>query len=1152
MKRLESVKFVQFLLYEKEEFRFDEITGIFGRNGSGKSSALDGVQIALLGANKNLMAFNAQADAGMKQQNRTLRSYCLGQYGDDPDQCARNSATTYITLIWRDTDTKEPVSMGVCIEASRDSEDEKVLGRYVVTGLELSMSDHLQTVDGVTEPLPWASFHHRLRERAEAIGQKPFADDASSYVKQALFALRGKAGQPTYETFARAFRFALRMKFDKSVDQIVRKDVLEDRPTDIHKFKAIVETFKNLNKMVESVEKKIEQGRKVVEGFQSALKEAQRAATWRGLAASAHHEQKNAAHEALTLAKCDAEERALLLREKSKMAEACTNDMKAEIHHLTSLQHAHDDHQQNAQAQQDRMSAERKTIDRNTDFDRELKNLSRMLQNVSGDPLIAKWKVSLHAVAERLQKNTGTQSTLDVEFLQKTMQELSSLAKQIGEELDTTNVELRRNIEEITRQISVKESGLKRAKTGRSKLSDPTIYLIDELKDHGLDPVPVCDLVRVTNVSWQPAIEAYLGKNVEALLMREEEEDKAFDIYRGLQNQRAIYGVKVVRTSRMRLGMHVSPDTIASLIDGTNQAAVAYLRGKLGNLKQASHATALKNDRSLTVEGMLVGPGDFERLRLDDEGGLKIGAGARTQMDSLVAEIRTLRLEIQACKEQLLNLTNLRAAAGSLSSDETTRLILTNARNLLEALQERDVIRQRTSNSVSTEYQSLCETLAKSREALPSLENEQQLARDAAVREEEVVRQLGLKFLESAIALREVTDLVETYRTVPDYDRSFASDQWDNLIEQFNDDYNGMATHCEGQAKRCDTSVQRHTNQAQTLLGIYLSEQKEVVSKEVHDEWRLAKTWIEQQVRRLEETDLPQQKERAQEAYLASQETFRQDVAHALNANLKLLKSTIDRLNKSLMSTPAFTNGERYQFIYEVRSDLKPLHKFIKDVADFGIDGSLFGDPGSVPPQFEALLKEKSESGNASVKSPLDDYREFYDFDIRIDRDDPETGIPKKIGLLSKRIGPGSGGEHRAPLYVIAGAALSSAYRMDSENRDGIRLIMLDEAFDKMDTPNIIATMKYLEELGLQVLMASPGENLPTLTAFLHRYYEIQKDPDRHVIEVKERLVSEGMRLQYREDLWEFHPELLEDELNAVRQDLMSKSSLQSGPNTLQ
>src|SRR3546814_14508982 len=78
----------------------------------------------------------------------------LGQFGDTIEAGARSQATTYITLIWRDAETNEPVSMGVCIEASLNNEAEKVLGRYVIRGEELSMSDHLQTVDGATMPLP--------------------------------------------------------------------------------------------------------------------------------------------------------------------------------------------------------------------------------------------------------------------------------------------------------------------------------------------------------------------------------------------------------------------------------------------------------------------------------------------------------------------------------------------------------------------------------------------------------------------------------------------------------------------------------------------------------------------------------------------------------------------------------------------------------------------------------------------------------------------------------------------------------------------------------------------------------------------------------------------------------------------------------------
>lgn len=73
--------------------------------------------------------------------------------------------------------------------------------------------------------------------------------------------------------------------------------------------------------------------------------------------------------------------------------------------------------------------------------------------------------------------------------------------------------------------------------------------------------------------------------------------------------------------------------------------------------------------------------------------------------------------------------------------------------------------------------------------------------------------------------------------------------------------------------------------------------------------------------------------------------------------------------------------------------------------------------PEKSPTQFAELLREKTTTGNAAVNS-FDDYREFFEFDIEIETDDPVTGVTKTIGHLSKRIGPGSSGEHRfAPLY---------------------------------------------------------------------------------------------------------------------------------------
>ncbi|MFC5522541.1 SbcC/MukB-like Walker B domain-containing protein, partial [Polaromonas jejuensis] len=765
--------------------------------------------------------------------------------------------------------------------------------------------------------------------------------------------------------------------------------------------------------------------------------------------------------------------------------------------------------------------------------------------------LLAQWQPALALAAQQLGQFSWEQNRVDQDGLGQIIRGLAEPLKSASAHLNEEHDVVKEQIRIATERLKTIGLGMERANTNRAQVSEATARLMHEFSDHGLHPTPVCDLVKVTDPQWQPAIEAYLGRNVEAILLRDkEEEDKAFDIYRSLQGKRTIYGVKIVRSDKARHGNgQPAADTVASLIQGSNQVAVAYLRGKLGNLKRANTAQeALHGERTLTLDGMLVGPGDFERLRLVPEADLQIGAGAKGQVDGLRTESRNLNRKVVDLQEREGSINRIRLAVQSLSSPEALRLLLGCAQQLSEALAEKELANQRISGSTSAEYQAICATLLALQERKSQVENDARDARDAVVRTQTILDRLTGECQTKLQELQGKRSVHEACRGHADYDPGFASDRWDPLLEQFGENYQAMADHCETQSKRCNSAMVRHLGPAQTLLGTFLTDHREAVSDEVTSDWRKAKAWMEQQVARLQNTELPQYKEQAQEAYIASQNTFRQDVALALHANLKYQTTTFKRLNDALKASPAFTNGERYQFQAKIRPDLMPLKKFIENIADFGADGGLFGEPGAIPAQFEELLREKTTAGNAAVKSPLDDYREFFEFDIEIETDDPVTGVTKAIGHLSKRIGPGSGGEHRAPLYVIAGAALSSAYRMDENNQDGLRLILLDEAFDKMDTPNIVATMRYLEKLGLQVLLASPGENLPTLTAFLHRYFEIMKDETRHVIQVEERRVSEAMREQFREDMWEYHPELLEAELLAVRQEPIARPAAAPTP----
>lgn len=1138
MKYLESINLVQFFLYEREHVRIAEITGLFGPNGSGKSSFLDAVQIAMFGANGRLMALNAQADEN--KTTRSIRSYCLGQYGDTPDDRVRPHANTYITLVWRDSETQKPVSMGVCIYASKDREQHEVLGRYLLPDVELTLGDHLETVDGKEKPREWAAFKQQLLQRSKASGQECLFQEAERYIRACLLELRGSGGAPSYEAFVRAFRFALRMRFDKTVDEIVRNDVLESRPTNIKKFKDVTDSFRRLSEMVAHVEQKIIDGAKAESAFENAAKASRKAVTWRALGMDAARELANHVHEQCeerqqeAQAAFDAADKAY--RDLNEAKEGAVRKA-AHYRELREQHGAHADYaglESQIRGQHDLAARKTKEVFNQLSMFRGLLNNAAdagILDEETKNSLNAESQ-KLTVLLERFEETEWAEIeaylSTAVQAAQKAIQVLVDIDGKIYQQLNTAQDELR-----------LAEESLERVKQGKIPLSPNVETLMRELRDEGINPVAVCDVVRITKKEWQPAIEAYLAGNLQALLVPENEERRAFEVYRGLPGKRAVYGAKIVMESRQQVGRRPEEGTVAALIEGTDPAAVAYLRGMFGDMVCATtSAQAMeRGKRTLTQDGMLVGKGTIERLKLAMEGDLRIGREGGGQ------HLEAAKVRFSACTKAVSELTSQRNSIKGLTAvlrgippEDQARKYLKNIWDEAESAKDAaTTLKSRLQGAADKEYVELGEQEKFWSKKASDLVEGVADANGKRGKAENALSERKKNLDAAAEASTEANQAAEDARKDPEYDADYASSQWGAVLDKYGENYADMAAYCQSKNIDSDREVTREAVKGSKLLGEFLAEYREQAGETVVEDWRKGQAWIAEVLKRLRDTELLDYKEQMESAFKVSQVTFRNDVALALSQNIERLDVTMDQLNKVLKACPAFTNGERYQFKRIVRPHFKKLLDFVKDIASIGPQEDLLGGAGDVPAQFKELLEDKVAPGTGSVKNPLDDYREFYEFDVEIIRDDPVTGTSKVVGHLSKRIGPGSGGEHRAPLYVIAGAALASAYRLDHGNRDGIRLILLDEAFNKMDPTNITATMRYLQDLGLQVFMASPGENLGVLNAFLHRYYDISKDSLRNVIFIDGHDVTDETREMFMSDDLDMHPELIEKEINRMR-----------------
>jgi len=1136
---LEYIRLVQYFTFDKLEILLRDITSIFGPNGSGKSALLDAIQIAFFGANSNRISLNAQTEA--KKQSRSIRSYCLGQYGPNPEHRVRDHATTYITMIWRNTDTNEPISAGVCIGASVDSDKLEVYGRFILQGAEIAMSDLVDIVDGEERPREWPVFQRQLIERAKMAGSDdPIYDAPDKYLRALLFALRATGGgpAPALEAVSRALRFGLRLRFEKSVDDIIRDEVLEAHSTNISKFKEIMDSFKQLTNTVTRVETQIKDGEETIEHFKRAAGEVRNIATWRVLEKDAMHEHDGELLSEAQIKRCQAEDAHEELVDKLATTEQSLLTAKANADSYRHQKESHSAHKEHGVLQAELNRAEQTQQARLSVISKNVTEIRKAFANAAESPYLQGLKEELNEAVLDLDKAERNLSKVEWKDIEAALRPTLKTGSDAVRTLYRIDSDLKRDLDVATEQKNVMEANLQRIQQGKAAISDATDKLIRELHDNGISPEPICNLTRISDPAWQPIIESYLGRNAEALLIPSDnkQEERAFSHYRSLTGQRAIYGVKMVMESCQHIDRNPPRGSVAELIDGKHPAAVAYLRRQFGNMMRAeTDDEALKGPHTLTKDGMLVVYGEVDRLRPLPATSFKIGGGSISNRDAIQRELAEIRVTIHRLNEKH---AEIRALIQTLEATNNPSLLNTLHQYWTEMSSAKEV-----QASLSNQLAGMAD------EEYVNLFNQEshwnKTASDIQIVVSQLNRQIGVgenalnvaKDLESRMTrlLNDAKTECEKAESDPDYDREYAQQQWDRLLPKFGSGkFVDMARECEDRKESAQRRLQTHTNLGMQCAAEFTMNHKEVRSQEQSMDWRLAYQWIDAIIKRLRDTTLIEYKQQMQEAYRRSQETFRNDVAISLNNNLEMMQERFDTLNAVLRESPSFSNGERYHFVRNVRPELANLMRFIKNVAAYGPNDDMFGGPGEIPEEFKRLIDDKITPGTEKMRSPLDDYREFFSFDIEILRDD-HTGTPRHIGYLSSRIGAGSGGEHRSPLYVIAGAALASAYRLNKKNRSGVRLMLLDEVFIRMYDDNIIATMQYLEDLGLQIVMTGTGDNQGTLSSFMHRQYDIMRDPTNNTSLVEGHDISQEMRDAMRGDLLEFNPGMLEAELITMR-----------------
>lgn len=1082
MKQLKQITLVQFYLHEASDIQLDGATAFLGPNGSGKSTTLDAIQLAMLGGNQNYVTYNTQSVSNKK--GRSLTSYCLGILRSPDSESkmvgrARDEARTYIILVFSDGTDMGTLSAGFCVEADSDSEKHEIKGLFILPGQCITAKDCI-VLEGKSQiPMPYPDFREHFRERSKIIGRTPiFTDKSGEYVSELLYALNGQR-MPDSKRFMSSFVKSMTLKNVDSIDQFVRAYVVEPNPVDIAAFQKQVAQFVSLREMIKETKAKISQLTGVLKEYEQAKRNEIKCIALKAVKTVFDVEYL-------------AEQIVLLEDEIDQLTVKCKDaENKADQTQQERV------HKQNEVTELKIILETDKTEQRRLRYQNEIDVCQKLIEAYQ-QPEIGRANRLINAVRDLMGDNelrgvsNEMRIVVDKLVLERGQHNPAMAVAQAFLNLNTELTPIKNYSEQSFRLLTIKHTKLSdeysesrlrisaATKTGRLISSGPA-QLLELLSNAGIKSEPISALARITDSSWAPVIEAYLGGDRDALVITVGDVREAVRILRDARRQGLpIGGAAIIQPNHLKnVDTCVErADYAVGIIECDNDTARKFLWKKLGNMRLVHTEIELETfARSITQDGMLSQGGLTKSIQLLSLNELRIGRKVEDIAD-LCRHMATLEGELTHIKTRLDKFHRLTSALNDKGiSEEQDTLSELDKAHAKKAKAEKQLGELDVSH--------VSELRAKFNDAevdLGVLEGKyKQLLTLAAGLENEKLHRYGSK--------KTIEDKMPIAKEIEQ--RAFKNELIDmgimdtlkSEIERIHVEYGERINEVERRVKIHNERTTTHIEKATLELSKY-SQHLPFATMNWHDRHQ----WTIDEKVRLTETHLQHYEDDAEQARIAAEDTLRSDIAMSLNDRFKEMELERRERNKVLDSCPAFTGGEKYRFTSSVIPKYKSLVDYINQIAQNEQNLSLFTtDTEELDQVLRALIAEAAESNDA--RGVLD-YRQFFNFDLEILVDG------RCVERMSNRQGAGSNGEHITPMYIAAGAALAKAYRLQNRKgqQTGTGIICLDEAFYGMDTTNALATARFLNSIGLQLVMAADENQRTKLAPISQTIYDLDRE----------------------------------------------------------